>query len=95
MPSSIQTQVEYYLQLRDAIFDMKRVVSQNPGDKELLSIQMQLEATEQWTRGGKAPTLAQKGQLNFGLLASKYLHDIEPDLASRIYEIASYVTYWK
>jgi hypothetical protein len=94
MPSTIKTNVEYYLHLRDAIDDMKKVVAKYPGDNSLLSILKQLEAAEQWTRGGQPPTLDQKGRLNFGLLASKYLDDTDQELAQRIYDIASYITYW-
>ena len=94
MPSDIKTPVEYFLNLRDAIFDMKKVVGKYPGDKGLAEILRQLELAEHWTRGGHPPTLDQKGQLHFGLLASKFLDDTDQELAQRIYDIASYITYW-
>ena len=74
---------------------MKRVASAYPDDTGLESIVKQLEATEQWTRGGTPPTREQKGRLNFGLLASKYLDEIDSDLAQRLYNIAEFITYWK
>ena len=38
--------------------------------------------------------LVQKGDLNFGLFASKYVSDIDEKVADNLFELASYITYW-
>ena len=73
---------------------MQAVVASFPADTSLRSIHEQLTQLAEWTRGGVAPTLDQRATLNFGLLASRYLHDIDGKLASLIYELASFVIYW-
>ena len=94
MPSSLRTCAEFAASLGEAIAGMRRVVAEYPTDGALGEIAAQLERLEGWTRAGSPPTLEQKGELDFGLLASRYLHDIDGQLAGRIYEIASFVTYW-
>jgi hypothetical protein len=95
MPSTIKTPAELSLLLRQTIQDMKGIVASFPGDTSLQSILEQLKAAEQWTCHGQPPTLDQKGTLNFGLLASKYLDEVDQSLAQRIYDIASFITYWQ
>jgi hypothetical protein len=94
MPSTIKTPAEYYAKLRDAIRDMKKLVAACPGERALEEILSQMELAEQWTDGGQPPTLEQKAQLGFGFIASKYLDEIDQELAQRIYSIASYIMYW-
>ena len=93
MSPPMVTSDELDTRLCRALVEMDRVVKARPGERELLSIKLQLEALFQWTRGGAKLTLQQKGELDFGLLASRYLDDIEPDLARELCEIASYVTH--
>jgi hypothetical protein len=94
MPSTIKTRAEHLAKLRDAIRDMKKLIAQYPGERALEEILRQMELAEQWTRGGQPPTLEQKAQLGFGLIASKYLDEIDQELAQRIYDIASYIIWW-
>jgi hypothetical protein len=56
---------------------------------------MQLEMLENWTKGGVPLDQAKRDQLNYGQLASRYLHPIESGLASDLYEIADYVRRWR
>jgi hypothetical protein len=92
--SNIGSVAEFLQKLQGVIVDVKNVTSDYPTDTALQSILKQLEATEQWTRGGQPLSLEQKGRLNFGLLTSKYLDEIDSDLAQRIYNIAEFITYW-
>jgi hypothetical protein len=94
MPSTIQTPGEFYVKLRDAIHDMKILMAKWKGEPALAEILRQMELVEQWTRGGQPPTMDQHAQLYFGLIASKYLDEIDKELAQRIYDLASYVIYW-
>ena len=94
MPSTIRSYRAFEKELARAIADLDALVANHHGEKDLVSIKRQLQALEQWTRGDTAPTLDQKGQLKFGLLASRYLDDLDQELAHRLYDLASYVTYW-
>jgi hypothetical protein len=63
-----------------------------PGDGAIASVKRQLDAVYGWTRGGRCPAQDEKGQLNFGMIASREL-DAYP-VSTTLYELASYVTYW-
>lgn len=91
--AKITSVAEFQRRLHDAIARLVPVVAQVP-ERELLSIQKQLEALESWTKGGQKPTQAQKDELNFGLLASRYLDEIDQKLAQELYSISSWVIYW-
>jgi hypothetical protein len=93
--SDIGSASELVQQLDKAIEDTRRIATQYSGDRALQSIVLQLEAAKKWTSGGHPPTLEQKGRLNFGLLASKYLDEIDSDVAQRLYNIAEFITHWK
>ena len=86
---------DYRSRLDVAISAMKKLVATYPEETELQCIEAQLEQLRTWTLGGQAPTLAEKGQLNFGAIASRDLHQLDSDLANELYEIADHVTYWK
>jgi hypothetical protein len=96
MPNArpIETIEEYEEQLRRAVPDMKKVLERYPTDRALQEILAQLELLQKWTSHGEPPTLEQKAELNFGLIASKYLDDADQDLAQRLYAIASFLLYW-
>lgn len=94
MPSSIQSFAEFESRLKDAMTQMDAIIKDIPDDPALVEIRRQLDLTSTWTQGGTEPTLAQKGDLNFGLLASKYVSDIDDKVAENLYELASYITYW-
>ena len=93
MPSTIQSYAEFAALLAKATAGMDAIVESYPNESVLRSIRDQLVRLAEWTRGGRVPTLQERGELNFGLLASRDLHDIDGSLASLIYEIASFVTY--
>jgi hypothetical protein len=96
MPAQpIRSFVEYMFWLRDSIAAMKKVVAKHPTETEFQSILAQLEALENWTKGQVPLDQAKRDQLNYGQLASRYLHPIEPDLSSDLYEIADYVRSWR
>lgn len=94
MPSSIASFSEFDRRLAAARLSIDALAAQLPDESELESIKRQLEALHAWTRGGLSPTQDEKDQLNFGLLASRYVSDLDDALAGELYELASYVIYW-
>jgi hypothetical protein len=84
---------EFERRLRGAIPRIDAIIVDFP-ERELISIQKQLHALEEWTRGGIKPTDSQRSSLNFGLLADRYLDDLDQPLAQELYALASYVIYW-
>ena len=70
-------------------------VAKTSPERALRSIALQLEALAGWTADGAPPTQEQKDSLNFGLLASRHLDDLDQELAEELYAIASWVTYWR
>lgn len=90
----VQTFEEFDKCLCEAMSAMASLVADCPEDRMLLSVKMQLEALNAWTRGGAAPTQAQKDSINFGQIASRCISEIDDDLAQNLYALATYVTYW-
>lgn len=78
-----------------AVIPRVEVVAQATPERAIRSIALQLEALARWTEDGEPPTQEQKDRLNFGLLASRHLDDLDPELAAELYDIASWVTYWR
>lgn len=91
--AKITSVAEFQRRLRDALVRLAPIVAQVP-EKELIAIKEQLEQLEAWTQDGQKPTQAQKDELSFGQLASRYLDEIDQKLAQEIYSIASWVIYW-
>ncbi len=94
MPSSIPSYSEFADRLAVARQGMESLASQMPDEREITSIKLQLDALHAWTGEGRAPSQEDKDRLNFGLLASRCVSDIDDALASELYELASYVIYW-
>jgi hypothetical protein len=91
----IETIEEYEEQLRRAVPDMKKVVDRYPTDRAPQEILAPcLSGSENGRAMGSLPRLEQKAELNFGLIASKYLDDTDQDLAQRLHAIASFLLYW-
>jgi hypothetical protein len=67
----------------------------NPGDAFLQSISRQLAFVYDWTRGGKRPTDDQLKKLSFGVMASRNVDELDPDLAGELYRLANYLDNWK
>jgi len=94
MPSSIASFPEFDRRLAAARLGIEALVARMPEESALESIKRQLEALHAWTRDERAPAQDEKDQLNFGLLASRYLSDLDDALAAELYELASFVIYW-
>jgi hypothetical protein len=94
MLSSITSFQEFDQRLAKAMTGMDALIAKYPGDPALESIKKQLEALHSWTRDGKKPAQADKDKLNFGLLASRNVDELDADLARDLYALASYVAYW-
>ena len=92
--AKIQSVPELQRRLAAALPRAQAVAAATP-ERALASIALQLEALAGWTRDGAPPTQDQKDRLNFGLLASRHLDDLDPDLAAELYDIASWVTTWR
>jgi hypothetical protein len=67
----------------------------NPGDAFLQSISRQLAFVYEWTRGGKRPTDEQIKKLSFGVMASRTVDELDPELAQELYRLANYLDHWK
>jgi hypothetical protein len=91
--AKIQSYPEFERRLQAAIPLVAALAKQAP-EREILSIHQQLLALETWTRGGQKPTQPQKDDLNFGLLASRAVDEMDPRLAQELYALASFVTDW-
>lgn len=89
----IQSPAQFRSVLGGVLPDIDVVAAEYP-EPAIVSIQKQLHALELWTRDDRAPTQAEKDDLNFGLLSSRNLTDLDPDLAQRVVRLASWVTYW-
>lgn len=94
MASSIDSFSDFDRRLAAARLGIEALAARMPGEQELESIKRQLEALHAWTREGRAPAQGEKDRLNFGLLASRYLSDLDDALAAELYELASLVIYW-
>lgn len=92
--AKIQSVPELQRRLAAALPRVQAIAAAEP-ERALASIALQLEALAGWVKDGAAPTQEQKDRLNFGLLASRHLDDLDPDLAAELYDIASWVTYWR
>jgi hypothetical protein len=89
----IRSFAELQRRLAAARAGVAALVKASPGERELLSIHLQLEALAAWTADGRLPTQDEKDRLHFGLLASRHLDDLDQELAQELYAIASWVTY--
>jgi hypothetical protein len=94
MADPVHSSAEFQRRLAEALEKVSALLAQHAGERELRSIHLQLEALAGWTAGGQKPTQEQKDRLNFGLLASRHLDDLDQPLAQELYALASWVTYW-
>jgi len=74
---------------------MNRLVLDNPGDAFLNSIVRQLGFVFDWTRNGKRPSDEQLKKLSFGVMASRAVDELDPELAALLYQLAGYLDNWK
>lgn len=93
MPSSIATFGDLDRRLHTALDDVRRAEARHPDLDALHAIRAQLERLHAETRGGRRPPQPLRDELDFGQLASRHVHPIEPALARDLYEIASWVAY--
>lgn len=93
--SEIASYIEFKFRLDDATAALRKLEQENPEEIRLNGLRRQLEALDEWTKDGKPPTLEEKGQLNFGLLASYYLAPMDPDLTNELYALNYFILYWK
>lgn len=93
--SSLANFDEFDAALAKARAGMNRLNLANPGDAFLQSISRQLAFVFDWTRGGKRPTDEQIKKLSFGVMASKAVDEIAPELAGELYALANFLDNWK
>lgn len=93
--SSISSFAEFDAALAHARASMNRLNLANPGDAFLESISRQLAFVFEWTRGGKRPTDEQIKKLSFGVMASRSVDELDPELAQELYRLANYLDHWK
>jgi hypothetical protein len=63
-------------------------------DPAILSIARQLAYVKKWTEGGRRPSQQDLDRLSFGVMASRCIHESDPDLAHQLYELSNYLIYW-
>jgi hypothetical protein len=93
--SAISSFAEFDALLAQARAGTNRLILANPGDTFLESISRQLAFTFEWTRGGKRPNDEQIKKLSFGVMASRSVDELDPQLASMLYDLANYLDNWK
>lgn len=94
MPSSLSSYPEFAALLLSASARVARRCGETPDEQTILSIKSQLTALQTWTLKGRKPEQGEKDQLNFGLIASRFLDD-DDELCHDLCELASYVIYWE
>jgi hypothetical protein len=93
--SEILNFAEFDAVLAAARAGINRLNLANPGDAFLQSISRQLAFVFEWTRGGKRPTDEQIKKLSFGVMASRTVDELDPELAQELYRLANYLDHWK
>jgi hypothetical protein len=93
--SEIPNFAEFDAALARARAGINRLNLANPGDVFLQSISRQLAFVFEWTRGGKRPTDEQIKKLSFGVMASRAVDELDPELAQELYRLANYLDHWK
>lgn len=93
--SEIVNFAEFDAVLAAARAGINRLNLANPGDAFLQSISRQLAFVFEWTRGGKRPTDEQIKKLSFGVMASRTVDELDPELAQELYRLANYLDHWK
>jgi hypothetical protein len=93
--SEIPNFAEFDAALARARAGINRLNLANPGDVFLQSISRQLAFVFEWTRGGKRPTDEQIKKLSFGVMASRAVDELDPELAQELYRLGNYLDHWK
>jgi hypothetical protein len=93
--SEIPNFAEFDAALARARAGINRLNLANPGDVFLQSISRQLAFVFEWTRGSKRPTDEQIEKLSFGVMASRAVDELDPELAQELYRLANYLDHWK
>jgi len=93
--SEIPNFAEFDAALARARAGINRLNLANPGDVFLQSISRQLAFVFEWTRGGKRPTDEQIKKLSFGVMASRAVDELDPELAQELYRLGNYLDRWK
>jgi hypothetical protein len=84
---------EFDLRLTSAIQRMQALRAED--DEPFYgSIERQLQAVQEWTRGGVRPRQEDIDKLTFGMMASRSVHETDSDLANELYEIADCLRRW-
>jgi hypothetical protein len=92
---AIESFADFDAALAEARGQMNRLVGKYPGDDFLESIVRQLSFVFEWTRDGRRPTDEEIKKLTFGVMASRAVHELDPDLAELLYALADFLDKWK
>jgi hypothetical protein len=82
---------EFLTALDGAIAGMKSLIEKFPGDAFLESILRQITIVREWMQAGKWPNSEERRKLSFGVMASKAVDELDPDLAQLLYRIANFI----
>lgn len=85
----IMTSAEFKSRLSKALDDARAFDAKYTSDPMVLSIIMQLESVQKWTRSGPL-TQDQRRSLSFGILALHAVNPVDEQLAQELVAIAHY-----
>lgn len=91
---TIKSFVAFTDKLSDALRRICDWQKQMPDDTSLVNIRRQLEATQQWTSGGKRPADEQRARLNFGWVAAREVDPFDDQLSRDLSALSQYLHRW-
>ena len=89
--SSFATDKEFQSSLRDALSKIVGLTQEYPEDAFIQSIHRQLLAVSGWIESGSHPSNEQLGKLSFGVMASRAVDELDPELAHMLYRLANHL----
>jgi hypothetical protein len=92
--SKINNRQEFHKFLSLATERVSELSVTYPKDSFLGSILRQLNFVQQWTNNGQNLKKEDVEKLNFGLMASKSVADIDEDCADLLHELSYFLHHW-
>lgn len=98
MSEEIKTRDDFFRVLAKTTAELDAWAAREPAYPVWISLQRQLHAMEQWTRGGASPTPEQLGMISIGLLAARELEPAQDavmeDLIGRLHQLNYFWRRW-
>ena len=93
----INSRADFHRVLGEATDIAQSLLAQSPKDAVMLRIQMELEAMDKWTAGGREPSAEERGRIDIGLVAVRELEDapgVGQDFLDKLHALNSYFEDW-